>query len=84
MYLGNMKQHFAPDSWDWHEANSEKYGRVMSLWGPLGSKILWISDPLALHYILVKEAYSYEEPRWLLERVSILSTLRIDGLLELT
>jgi hypothetical protein len=39
----------------------------MRLWGPLGSKILWISDPLALHYILVKEAYSYEEPIWLME-----------------
>lgn len=80
-FSGNMKQFFAPNSWDWHAKNSEIYGRVMRLWGPLGSKMVYISDPLALHYILVKEAYSYEEPRWLLE------TLRItlgNGLLSVT
>jgi hypothetical protein len=72
---GNLSQFFAHDSWDWHAQNSEKFGRVMRIWGPLRTRILVISDPLALHYLLVKESYTYEFPSWLSEYVSIIRPL---------
>jgi hypothetical protein len=67
LFTGNLPDHVGYDSWNWHAYNFRKFGRVKRRWGVLGSKELWISDPLALHYILVKEAYAYERPEWLLE-----------------
>jgi hypothetical protein len=64
---GNLKEYFALDSWDWQQRNIDRFGRVMRLWGLFGTKQLWVSDPLALHYIFVKEAHLYDVTTWGIE-----------------
>lgn len=67
LLFGNIQKFFEADSWDWHNDNLASYGRAMKMHGFWGSKQLWISDPLSLHHILVKDGTHYEEPAWLIE-----------------
>ncbi|KAF6754459.1 cytochrome P450 [Ephemerocybe angulata] len=49
------------NGWGFHQSISEKYGGVLRLAGPLGKKMLYVFDPKALHQIMVKELYTFEE-----------------------
>ncbi|KXN82785.1 Cytochrome P450 3A16 [Leucoagaricus sp. SymC.cos] len=58
---GNIPQLFNVDGWDYHRGVLDQYGRVTIITGALGERILMTYDPKALHHILVKDQYVYEE-----------------------
>ncbi|KNZ72731.1 Cytochrome P450 3A9 [Termitomyces sp. J132] len=62
-FKGNLAQMFNASSigWEFNSMLSERYGRVVRIWGMFGSKYLEIHDPKALHHILVKDQVVYEE-----------------------
>jgi hypothetical protein len=64
---GNLEQYFALDSWDWNARNVDLFGRAIRLWGPFGTRVLLISDPAALQYLLVDKAYTHQPPPWFAE-----------------
>ncbi|KAF7369299.1 Cytochrome P450 [Mycena venus] len=60
--LGNLLQLVAPETGrDWLLNASNKYGGVIKIKGLLNRPSLLVSDPLALHHILVKEPTVFEE-----------------------
>ncbi|KAF5360934.1 hypothetical protein D9756_005077 [Leucocoprinus leucothites] len=58
---GNIKEVFDEYGWKYHYDILEKYGSVMKVKGLLGERLLYLFDPKALHHILVKDQYIYEE-----------------------
>ncbi|KAG2003363.1 cytochrome P450 [Coprinopsis cinerea AmutBmut pab1-1] len=62
-WIGNFKDLFRPDAWDFHRDIAQTYGGVVRLTGPLGTQRsqLYVYDPKALHHIVVKEQHVYEE-----------------------
>ncbi|KAF9048762.1 cytochrome P450 [Panaeolus papilionaceus] len=63
---GSLPKLFAPEGWEYNIQLGREYGRVMSLQALFGSRILYTSDPLAMHYIFVKEQDNYEETEHLI------------------
>ncbi|KAF8896612.1 cytochrome P450 [Infundibulicybe gibba] len=61
IWTGNFRQIFNFDGWDFHKSIAQTYGVVSRVSGPLGEKQLYIFDPKALHHIVVKDQYIYEE-----------------------
>ncbi|KAL1743131.1 cytochrome P450 [Schizophyllum fasciatum] len=61
LFSGNFRQLFNPDAWAFHEELARTYGTVIRTTGLLGEKQLYISDPKALHHIVVKDQDTYEE-----------------------
>ncbi|KAJ3808379.1 cytochrome P450 [Lentinula aff. lateritia] len=51
---GNFKQVFNPSAWEFHEFLAKKYGSIVRLQGPYGTKALYIFDAKAMHTVLVK------------------------------
>lgn len=58
---GNIPQLFDFDGWKYHRDVLDRYGRVSRITGALGERLLLAFDPKALHHILVKDQYIYEE-----------------------
>ncbi|KXN81939.1 Cytochrome P450 3A6 [Leucoagaricus sp. SymC.cos] len=58
---GNIKELFDEHGWQYHYDILKEYGSVMKVKGLLGERLLFLFDPKALHYILVKDQYIYEE-----------------------
>ncbi|KAH9856530.1 cytochrome P450 [Lenzites betulinus] len=65
--FGNLCQILALDSLPFHEHLVDNYPGIVALCGPMGSKILYVFEPGALHHILVKDQYTYEEGRFFLQ-----------------
>ncbi|KAF7768284.1 hypothetical protein Agabi119p4_7527 [Agaricus bisporus var. burnettii] len=61
LITGHVKDLFHADAWKYHDEILRKYGSVMMVKGLLGERQLIIFDPQALHHILVKDQYIYEE-----------------------
>ncbi|PAV20282.1 cytochrome P450 [Pyrrhoderma noxium] len=61
-WKGNFHQVFNRQGWGFHDMLLKKYGSAVRLNMLFGDEQLYISDPLALHHILVKDQYTYEEP----------------------
>ncbi|KAI0763044.1 cytochrome P450 [Trametes elegans] len=57
---GNLHRLFR-DGLDYHLGLLDKYGGVVKIYGMLGAEQLLVSDPLALHHILVKAQDVYQE-----------------------
>ncbi|KAF7966090.1 hypothetical protein HWV62_40176 [Athelia sp. TMB] len=57
---GNINQIWDPKGWAFHKHIADTYGPVMKYSG-LANGQLWVSDPTALQYIIVKEQDIYEE-----------------------
>ncbi|KAJ3548683.1 hypothetical protein NMY22_g1169 [Coprinellus aureogranulatus] len=49
------------NGWAFHKSIADTYGSVIRLGGPFGKKTLYVYDAKALHHILVKELYTFEE-----------------------
>ncbi|TFK34561.1 cytochrome P450 [Crucibulum laeve] len=64
---GNLLQVFNGDGWAFHKRISEQYGSVVKIKGMLGENQLYVSDPKALHHIVVKDQYIYEEPSFFID-----------------
>ncbi|KAI0833271.1 cytochrome P450 [Trametes gibbosa] len=79
--FGNLRQLLALDSMPFQDHLVDKYPGIALLRGGLGSKILYVFDPDALHHVLVKDQQTYEEGRFftrtnaLLFGQSLLATL---------
>ncbi|KAI8972795.1 cytochrome P450 [Trametes punicea] len=63
---GNLKQLYNRRGWDFHRELGEKYGPAVRLQGKFGQRILYVFDPRAMHHIVVKEQYTYDEAQWFL------------------
>ncbi|TFK53929.1 cytochrome P450 [Heliocybe sulcata] len=57
---GNFGRMFQ-DGWDYNLQLQEKYGGVVKIHALLGTEQLYVSDPRALHYVVVKEQHIYTE-----------------------
>ncbi|GJJ11625.1 hypothetical protein Clacol_005861 [Clathrus columnatus] len=65
---GNFKELArSPEITDAHLGWSAKYGTAFKIYGEMGVKMLFISDPKALHYVLDTSGYNFPKP--LSERV---------------
>ncbi|EPS93818.1 hypothetical protein FOMPIDRAFT_1135460 [Fomitopsis schrenkii] len=75
---GNFKQFFSRTGWDFYSYLNHNYGPVVKFHGMLGSKCLYVYDPLALASIVVKDQYVYEETSIVLNQCHLMLG---DGLL---
>ncbi|KAH8115665.1 cytochrome P450 [Phellopilus nigrolimitatus] len=58
---GNFDQIYNNNGWEFHRKLYEDYGGAVRVDMMLGDEQLFVSDPLALHHILVKDQYVFEE-----------------------
>ncbi|KAG2007200.1 cytochrome p450 [Coprinopsis cinerea AmutBmut pab1-1] len=58
---GNFPDLVHPRAWDYHIEIAEKYGGVLKFNGFFGEAHLYVFDPKALHHIIVKDQYIYDE-----------------------
>jgi cytochrome P450 len=49
------------NGWDYHRRIAETYGGIIRIKGMLGANHLYVFDPKALHHIILKDQYIYEE-----------------------
>ncbi|KAF9230507.1 cytochrome P450 [Melanogaster broomeanus] len=61
-WTGNLKQVFDPYGWSFHQLLDDRFGSLVRIHALFGARWLIISDPKALHYILVKDQYTWEAP----------------------
>jgi cytochrome P450 len=61
LWKGAFPQVFNPNAWDFHKEIAEKYGSVIKIKALLGENQLYVFDPKAMHHIVVKDQYVYEE-----------------------
>ncbi|KAJ3541618.1 hypothetical protein NMY22_g3820 [Coprinellus aureogranulatus] len=61
LVLGNVPKLMNKDGWEDHQAWAKTYGRVFSFATFFGRRQLYVYDPKALHHIVVKDQYTYEE-----------------------
>ncbi|KAF5316332.1 hypothetical protein D9619_006492 [Psilocybe cf. subviscida] len=59
--LGSLKDLRNTNAWAFHKTIAQKYGSVIRLKGLFRRDILYVYDPRALHNILVKDQYIYEQ-----------------------
>ncbi|KAI0763487.1 cytochrome P450 [Trametes elegans] len=64
---GNLPQMFNKQGMPFYHDLIENYGPVVQLHGAYGRKILYVFDPRAMHSIVVKDQYSYEQPDWFIK-----------------
>ncbi|KAL7278089.1 hypothetical protein ACG7TL_008059 [Trametes sanguinea] len=64
--LGHLLQLYDKQGWDFHRDLRMKYGAVSMLQGMFGKPMLCVYDPLAMHYIVLKEQHIFEEMEWFL------------------
>ncbi|EIM84937.1 cytochrome P450 [Stereum hirsutum FP-91666 SS1] len=70
LIAGNLKQIFNLDAWEFLREIGT-YGKVVRIWGLFGDTQLYVSDPKALHHILVKDQYIYDESDMFIESNSL-------------
>ncbi|TFK48185.1 cytochrome P450 [Heliocybe sulcata] len=60
-WAGHLGQLFSFDAWDFHQTIVEEYGGIVKLNSFFGGKALYISDPLALHHVVVKQQHIFDK-----------------------
>ncbi|KAI0721447.1 cytochrome P450 [Fomitopsis betulina] len=75
---GNLKQFFSRTGWGFYSYLNHNYDPVVKFHGILGSRCLYVYDPLALASIVVKDQYVYEETSIVLNQCHLMLG---DGLL---
>ncbi|KAH9857411.1 cytochrome P450 [Lenzites betulinus] len=63
LLYGNLKQVLERDAWPIYDTITENYSGALKLAGPLGQRILYVFDPIALHTIILKDQHIFEEAR---------------------
>ncbi|KAI3616186.1 cytochrome p450 [Moniliophthora roreri] len=58
---GHLSQVFALDSWDFHDMMRQKYGPTSTFSSLFGEKYIYTFDPTAMHHVLIKDQYTFEE-----------------------
>ncbi|RDX45100.1 cytochrome P450 [Lentinus brumalis] len=65
---GNLRQLISPKyGWGFVEHLTESYPGVACLRGPLGNRLLYVFDPLAMHHVVVKDAHIFPMPAWVVK-----------------
>ncbi|TBU46705.1 cytochrome P450 [Dichomitus squalens] len=64
---GNLPDMFDRQGEAFYRDLIENYAPVVRLQGAFGRKILYIHDPRAMHSVVVKDQYSYEQPDWFIK-----------------
>ncbi|KIJ60898.1 hypothetical protein HYDPIDRAFT_138406 [Hydnomerulius pinastri MD-312] len=60
-WKGNIAQVFDAHAWDFHQMMSDRYGTIVKIRGMFGSRRLIVSDPKAMHHIVIKDSSAWEE-----------------------
>lgn len=60
-WSGNVGRFFDRHGLKFHMQLAQNYGCVVRMHGPLGRRMLYVYDPLALHSMLAKDQTSFEE-----------------------
>ncbi|PPR05971.1 hypothetical protein CVT24_004635 [Panaeolus cyanescens] len=63
---GSLPKLFAPEGWEYNIQLGREYGSVLSVQSLFGTRILYMSDPLAMYHVFVKDQDIYEETEHLL------------------
>ncbi|KAI0365140.1 cytochrome P450 [Pilatotrama ljubarskyi] len=58
---GHLQQMLDRHAWPMYEYLTDSYKGVVRLAGPLGHRMLYVFDPVAMHSVVVKDQYIYEE-----------------------
>ncbi|KAI0760472.1 cytochrome P450 [Fomes fomentarius] len=61
---GNLRQLLDRNGWGFIEHLTDCYPGIARLSGPLGHRMLYVFDHVALHNIIVKDQYIFEEAAW--------------------
>ncbi|KAK7676766.1 hypothetical protein QCA50_020289 [Cerrena zonata] len=61
---GNIEKLFDRTGWGFLDDLGTKYNKVVRLTGLFGHRMLYVFDPTALQYIVLKDAGAYEIPEW--------------------
>ncbi|KAI0754292.1 cytochrome P450 [Daedaleopsis nitida] len=64
---GNIPQFLNRDGWGFIRHLIETYPGIAKLNGPLGHRILFVFDPMAIHNIIVKDQHIFEETAWFIK-----------------
>ncbi|KAI0718780.1 cytochrome P450 [Cerioporus squamosus] len=64
---GNYKQILDRNGWGFLSYLTDSYPGIAKLYGPLGRRILYVFDPTAMHNIIVKDQYIFEEAEWFIK-----------------
>ncbi|KAI0760468.1 cytochrome P450 [Fomes fomentarius] len=64
---GNLKQVLHKNGWAFIQYLTDNYPGIVRLYGPLGHRMLYVFDPLAMHNIIVKDQYIFEEATWFIK-----------------
>ncbi|KAF8202147.1 cytochrome P450 [Pholiota molesta] len=59
-WRGSFREFYNINGWAFHREMSERYGGVIKIKALFGENLLYISDPKALHHILVKDQEIFE------------------------
>ncbi|KAF8798335.1 cytochrome P450 [Phlegmacium glaucopus] len=62
-WTGSLSDLYNPKAWDFHKKIVETYGGVIRVKGFFGSNFLYVSDPTALHHVLVKDQNFYGDTK---------------------
>jgi len=60
-WTGNLGRFYHPHGFDFHKEVAFNYGPVVKIHGLVGTPFLYVSDPKALHTVLIKEEAIFEE-----------------------
>ncbi|EIW61094.1 cytochrome P450 [Trametes versicolor FP-101664 SS1] len=66
-FPGNLRQILDRHAWPVYEHLTEAYPGIAKLAGPLGTRMLYVFDPVAMHNIIVKDQYVFEEAAWFIK-----------------
>ncbi|KAH9944845.1 cytochrome P450 monooxygenase [Amylocystis lapponica] len=66
-WMGNINRFYNRTAYSFHRDVAINYGPVVNIKGMLGRPLLYVSDPKALHSIVIKDQYIYEESRSLIQ-----------------
>ncbi|KAF8896617.1 cytochrome P450 [Infundibulicybe gibba] len=58
---GNIRELYHANAWGYHKFIAEKYGNIARIDSFMGDKQIYVSDPKAMHHIIVKDQHIYEE-----------------------
>ncbi|KAJ3514909.1 hypothetical protein NLJ89_g2097 [Agrocybe chaxingu] len=64
---GCLTQLFNRHAWDYHQHLADNFAGVVKIKGLFGANCLYVHDPKALHHILLKDQYIYEETETMIQ-----------------
>nr|BED42974.1 cytochrome P450 monooxygenase [Trametes versicolor] len=64
---GNLRQMLERHAWPVYERLTETYPGIAKLAGPLGTRMLYVFDPVAMHNIIIKDQDVFEQAAWIIQ-----------------